>query len=78
MPLLPASLPHTEGLPEDRLRPQEEDFPNGRSLSPPLASWFLSAKGEVSSLGPDPCLTLEPAGQIFTYRGIKSTGLRVR
>lgn len=50
----------------------------GLSLSPQLGSWFLRAKGDMSSLGPEPCLTLEPAGQTFTYCVTKSTGQRVR
>lgn len=50
----------------------------GLSLSPPLGSWFLGAKEDMSSLGPEPCLTLEPAGQTFTYCVTKSMGQRVR
>lgn len=67
LPLLSDSPPQIEGHPEDGLRPQNEGFPSGRPVSPPLASWSLGTEGETSSFVPDPRLTLGSAVSILMY-----------
>lgn len=55
VPGLPDSLPQTLGLPADRVRPQEEAFPDGRSVSPPQAShglWVLKEKWVLRGQSP--------------------------
>lgn len=53
--------PQIKGLPEDRLRAYEWEA----CFSPTGLSRSLGTEGKMSSLVPDPYLTLGPAGWVF-------------